>query len=193
MIFKDLISFGKISFDDRIRRDIFMCIYLDKEYVNFKTNFLKLEQHKEVFNKFISVLVNKGLLILHKALYKVDSADLFQQVYDNAKSVITNMNSRGMSTFAIASYFWIMNKTFIPKPFLYNWSNLNFMQAVISTIAYEQSASEEVKNRIKEIENRFVFWTVLSEISLLTGKVENFNKNRKELNHIINMVLNYED
>lgn len=190
--FRKLISFGKISFDDRVRRDLLMCIYLDKEHVNFKTNFLKLEHHKEIFNEFISILANKGLIIIDKILYKIDSADLFQQVYNNAKSVITNMNSRGMSTFAIACYFWIKNRDFLPKPFLQNWSNLNFMKAVISTIAFETSANEEIKEKILEADKRFTFWTVLSEQSLMTGKVENVDKNRKELNQIINQVLNAE-
>lgn len=190
--FRKLISFGKISFDDRVRRDLLMCIYLDKEHVNFKTNFLKLEHHKEIFNEFISILASKGLIIIDKILYKIDSADLFQQVYNNAKSVITNMNSRGMSTFAIACYFWIKNRDFLPKPFLQNWSNLNFMKAVISTIAFETSASEEIKEKILEVDKQFTFWTVLSEQSLMTGKVENVDKNRKELNQIINQVLNAE-
>lgn len=189
--FYELLKLGKVSFDDRVRRDILMCIYLDKVHVNFKTNFLKLDQQKKIFTDVIEVLINRGLIQVANIEYKIDSVDLYQQVYNNAKSVITNMNSRGMSLFAIACYFWLRNRSFISKPFMYSWSNLNFMRGIISTLIFEQTASENIKEKIAKV-NHFTFWTVLSEISLLTGKVENFDKNRKELNQIINKVLNAE-
>lgn len=194
--FNELLKLGKVSFDDRIRRDILMCIYLDKEHVNFKTSFLKLDQQKKLFDNVISLLIRKGLITIAGLEYRIDSTDFYQQIYNNAKSVISNMHSRGISTFAIACYFWIKNREFLPKPFLYNWSSLNFMKAVFSTVAFETLASEDIKERIALLDSRriskFVYWTVLSEISLLTGKVNNIDKNRRELNEIINKVLNAE-
>ncbi|MBQ3422131.1 MAG: hypothetical protein IJH34_10785, partial [Romboutsia sp.] len=184
--FSKLLSFGKVSFDSRVRRDLLMCIYLDNEHVHFETNFLKLDQHKQIANEFISILVKKGLFIQKTIRCRIETSDLYQQIYDNAKSVITNMYSRGISVFAIACYFWFKNQDFIPKSLLYNWSNSNFIEALMTTPLYESTASQEIKDRLNELDKEFTFWTVLSEISLLTGKVQNINKQRKELNSIIN-------
>lgn len=187
--FKELIKLGKISFDSRIRRDIMMCIYLDSNNVNFKTSPLKNNQQKIIYDKFINVLIKNRLIILKNGIIKIDTADLYQQIYENAKSVITNMNSRGMSTFAIACYFWMNNREYTPKPFLLNWTNLDFINAIKRNSLFETQASEKIKN-VLDIPR--TYWTVLSEVSLMTGNVANINPERKEMNKLINQVLNSE-
>lgn len=187
--FYELLKKGKISFDDRIRRDILMCIYLDSTHVNFKTAFLKLDQQKKIYDDFMSILVKEKLIQLKFIEYKIESADLYQKVYDNSKQVISNMNSRGMSLFAIACYFWYKNKHLISTPFMKNWQSLNFINGLVSTILYEKEATEEIKDAIAQ---HSVFWTIFSELSLLTGRVQNIDKNRKKLNEIINKVLEAE-
>ena len=131
--FKELIKLGKISFDSRVRRDIMMCIYLDSTNVNFKTTLLKINQQKIIYEKFLNVLIKNQMIILRDVELKIDTADLYQQIYENAKSVITNMNSRGMSTFAIACYFWMNNRDYTPTPFLKKWSNTDFINAIKKT------------------------------------------------------------
>ena len=82
--FKELIKLGKISFDSRIRRDILMCIYLDSNNVNFKTSSLKTNQQKIIYEKFINILIKTQLILLRGGTIKIDTADLYQQIYENA-------------------------------------------------------------------------------------------------------------
>lgn len=187
--FKELIKLGKISFDSRIRRDILMCIYLDSNNVNFKTSSLKTNQQKIIYEKFINILIKTQLILLRRGTIKIDTADLYQQIYDNAKSVITNMSSRGMSNFAIACYFWLNNRDYIPKPFLLSWSNMDFINALKKTSLFDAQANETIKNKLTTPRQ---YWSVLSEQSLMTGKVANINQDRKEMNKLINQILNNE-
>lgn len=187
--FKELIKLGKISFDSRIRRDILMCIYLDSNNVNFKTSSLKTNQQKIIYEKFINILIKTQLILLRGGIIKIDTADLYQQIYENAKSVITNMNSRGMSTFAIACYFWMNNREYTPKPFLLSWTNLDFINALKKTSLFDIQANEDIK---KKLDTPRTYWTVLSETSLMTGNVANINPERKEMNKLINQILNSE-
>lgn len=187
--FKELVKLGKISFDSRVRRDIMMCIYLDSTNVNFKTTLLKNTQQKILYEKFINILVRTGLILIRDIELKIDTADLYQQIYDNAKSVITNMSSRGMSNFAIACYFWLNNRDYIPKPFLLSWSNTDFINALKKTSLFEAQANETIKNKLATPRQ---YWSVLSELSLMTGKVANINQDRKEMNKLINQILNNE-
>lgn len=187
--FKELIKLGKISFDNRIRRDIMMCIYLDSNNVNFKTSPLKINQQKTIYEKFINILIKTNLILIRNMEIKLDTADLYQQIYENAKSVITNMNSRGMSTFAIACYFWMNNRDYTPKPFLQNWSNTDFINAIKRTTQFETQANNIIKDRLSVPRQ---YWSVLSETSLMTGNVANINPDRKEMNKLINQILNSE-
>lgn len=184
--FKDTMSQFKITFDDRLRRDNGIALYLTSTHFCIKTNFYTVSQHRDLYKKFIKLLISIGLFIPKEVEYKIDSADLYHQVYNNAKSVISNMNSRGMSIFAIACYFWLVNKKFTPKPFMNEWSGVNFIQALITTPLYKNEADERVKTALKNKP----YWTVLSETSLLTGKIANIDERRKALNTIINKVLN---
>ena len=187
--FKELIKLGKISFDSRVRRDIMMCIYLDSTNVNFKTTLLKINQQKILYEKFLNVLIKNQMIILRDVELKIDTADLYQQIYENAKSVITNMNSRGMSTFAIACYFWMNNRDYTPTPFLKNWSNTDFINAIKKTNLFDIQASDTIKNKLSTPR---IYWSVLSETSLMTGNVANINPDRKEMNKLINQILNSE-
>ena len=187
--FKELMRLGKISFDSRVRRDIIMCIYLDSNNVNFKTAQLKINQQKIIYEKFINILIKTNLILIRNIEMKIDTADLYQQIYENAKSVITNMNSRGMSIFAIACYFWIKNRDHISKPFLQEWSNQNFMNVIKKTSQFESQANDKIKERLLVSKQ---YWSVLSDISLMTGNVTNIDSIRKEVNKLINQILNNE-
>lgn len=188
-VFKNMLAIGKITFDDRIRRDNMIALYLTANNFCMKTGFYTVAQHKIFFRKFIEPLMSTGLYISKQLEFKIDSADLYRQVYENSKSVITNMNSRGMSLFAIACHFWLCHRKFIPTPFLNHWSRLNFMQALESTPIFESEAGDDIKIGLQQSK---VVWTVLSELSLMTGKVTNFDDKRKALNVIINKVLSSE-
>ena len=183
--FKKLLSLGIISFDSRIRRNILVCIYLSDQRVHIKTNFIKLEQQRELYNAVLNTLF-KLILIVRSIEIKIDPVDLFSRVYDNSKQVITNMNSRGISIFAIACHFWMNNQSLIPKPFMHSWSNKDFIKTIMSYPEYE-SLSDEMKQKLVNITN---FWSVLSDSSLMTGKIQNVDKNRKEFNQLINQILN---
>ena len=50
--FKQMLSRGKITFDDRIRRDNAIALYLTSHNFCMKTNFYTLSQHKEFFKVF---------------------------------------------------------------------------------------------------------------------------------------------
>lgn len=187
--FEKVISESKLSFDDRIRRDIKVSLYLDSTYFNIKTTFMNLDQHRGFYKAFIQVLIDKGLFICKGIETKIDPKDFYLQIYENSKAVITNMNKRGMSIFAIACYFYHQNKDFIATPFMRSWASLNFIHALISTRLFEQEASDYLKGVLTK--NR-VYWTVFSELSLMTGKCSNIDSRRKELNQIIAKVLDAE-
>lgn len=187
-VFKNMLSRGKLTFDDRVRRDNAIALYLTSSNFCMRTNFYTLAQHREFYKTFINPLISLGLFICKEVEYKIDSADLYHQVYNNAKSVITNMNSRGMSLFAIACYFWAINRSFTPKPFMHHWSSLNFMQALISTPIFKAEANDVLKTALVDKP----YWTVLSELSAMTGRISNVDERRKALNVIINKVLNSE-
>lgn len=188
-VFRKLLSVGKISFDDRIRRDALVALFLDANGFNIKTSSLSLKYQKELHKNFIEPLIKSGLFICKGVYFKTEANDLYQQVYENAKSVMTNMNSRGISHFAIASYFWMNNRDSIATPFLSHWSSHNFIQALMTTNLYNSTASKEVKDGLSRDR---AYWTVLSDSSLMTGKVSNFDPRRKELNQLINNALNSE-
>lgn len=193
---KDLVSAitktlnkGKISFDDRVRRDILVSIYLDSTHVNIKTSFLSLDKHKELYKELLQILISTGLFICKDVVVKIDSADFYLAIYENAKTVMKNMSSRGISMFAIACHFWMNNRDFISTPFLKNWSGFNFIQALLSTSAFTTGADEELK---QVLPREKVYWTVFSELSLMTGRISNVHPKRKVLNQIINRALDAE-
>ena len=74
-------------------------------------------------------------------------------------------------------------------PFLLSWTNLDFINALKKTSLFDIQANEDIK---KKLDIPRTYWTVLSETSLMTGNVANINPERKEMNKLINQILNNE-
>ena len=66
---------------------------------------------------------------------------------------------------------------------------MDFINALKKTSLFDMQVSENIKNKLDVPRT---YWTVLSEISLMTGNVANINPERKEMNKLINQILNSE-
>lgn len=181
------ISGNKISFSDRMRHNELFCMYLDGKVI-IKTNRMKLNSCGKVFLNAISLLIAAGLIVVNKCYLKIDITSFYQKLYENHKKVIENLSKRGIKPFSIACYLYKNHRDIIKKPFMYNWSGLNFFRAIRSSKAFEDQIPEDLKKQIPDTN----YWTVLSISSLMTGKIKNIDKRRKAVNQLINSALDSE-
>lgn len=178
----------KISFSDRTRYGELFCIYTTDK-VEIKTNTIDSKSASNLYNQVIKLFVSSGLIHQPVIQVKPYAADVYNIIFNNLKKTIDTSNKRGYSPFAIACYIQEKNKSYFPKPFMHHWSNLNFFKALMSSELFERNVSAELKSQTP---SNIDYWTVLSEQSLLTGKVMNIDSRRKAINLIINEALDSE-
>ena len=188
ILYKIINSNNKISFSSRVRYGELFAIYSEQELI-IKTNKLTINQFINFQKEIIKPLIDNKILSIIDLQVKIESSDLYKKIFENTKKTISHLNSRKYSSFAIASWLYYCNSKIISKPFLYNWSNYNFFKALITTKLFINEVPQDIKDQIpKDID----FWSILSESSLLTGKVTNIDSRRRLINTIINGALNSE-
>ena len=155
--------------------------------VEIKTNEYTIDEIYKFYINLFKPLIESRLISVDSSNIKVSRLEISKYIYNNIKNITSNLNSKGISHFAIACYLYLNNKTTYHYNPIVKWDNRNFFKKIIQTKTWEEESTDEMKELVK---NHKEYWTVVSDISFLTGKSNNVNKTRRIANDIINKCVN---